>query len=159
VSTAPHLTLDALEQHPAGSVLPRATVGAPQGKRAAMLLGAAGVLRAGGAARLHGAVCAPQVASVRRGEDHVRSGLAIGQTTVDRVSHTSIADAVATGNDEKVLTLTRFTSSLNFVDHLLFRNQVLQPLMMMGTFGDTLVFDLNGSTARLFDLAYRAHHM
>jgi len=64
VFTAPHLTLDALDQHPAGSVLPRATVGAPQGRRAAMLHGAAGVLPAGGAARLLGAVCAHQGASV-----------------------------------------------------------------------------------------------
>jgi hypothetical protein len=64
VFTAPHLTLDALDQHPAGSVLPRVTVGAPQGRRAAMLHGAAGVLPEGGAARLLGAVCAHQGAGV-----------------------------------------------------------------------------------------------
>jgi hypothetical protein len=159
VSTAPHLTLDALEQHPAGSVLPRATVGAPQGKRAAMLLGVAGVLRAGGAARLLGAVCAPQVASVRRGEDHVRSGLAIGQTTVDRIRHARIADAITAGDDDEVLTLACLTGGLDFVDHLLFGDHMLQALVMMGAFGDTLVFNLDSSPTSLFDLANRTHNM
>ena len=64
MSTGPHLTLGALDQHPVGSVLPRASVGAPQERRAAMLHGTAGVLPEGGAARLLGAVCAPQGASV-----------------------------------------------------------------------------------------------
>jgi hypothetical protein len=64
VFTGPHLTLDALDQHPVDSVLPRASVGAPQERRAAMLHGTAGVLPEGGAARLLGVVGAPQGASV-----------------------------------------------------------------------------------------------
>jgi hypothetical protein len=63
LSTAPHRKWDVLTQYFPGSVPPPAVVGAHQGRRVARFHAGADVLLGGGAVRLLGAVCAPQVIS------------------------------------------------------------------------------------------------
>src|SRR4029434_4771744 len=65
MSTVPHWNWGALIQHSPGSVPPQASVDAHQGRRAARPRAGVDVRLGEGAVRCRGAVCAPQVISVK----------------------------------------------------------------------------------------------